>query len=93
MKGRVLIIDGDHQHTASLGEELKSRGYEVRTEGSQVAENLDAFAPTAIITDASAPGIDAFAVLRELRARQPHTPIILIAKDSSVEIAVRAIQE
>ena len=93
MKGRVLIIDGDHQHTASLGEELKSRGYEVRTEGSQVAENLDAFAPTAIITDASAQGIDAFAVLRELRARQPHTPIILIAKDSSVEIAVRAIQE
>ena len=43
MKGRVLIIDGDHQHTASLGEELKSRGYEVRTEGSQVVETLDAF--------------------------------------------------
>jgi len=95
VKGRVLIIDGDHQHTASLGEELKSRGYEVNTEvgRSPVLEKVDSFAPTAIITDASAPGIDAFAILRELRAHQPHTPVILIAKGSSVEIALRAIQE
>src|SRR5437773_1560502 len=95
VKGRVLIIDGDHQHTAFLGEELKSRGYEVNTEvgRSPVLEKVDSFAPTAIITDASAPGIDAFAILRELRAHQPHTPVILIAKGSSVEIALRAIQE
>ena len=95
MKGRVLIIDGDRQHSDALGEELKARGYEVLTETSQpsafaVAET---FSPTAIITDTSGHESDAFALLREMRARQPHTPIILIAKDSSVETALRAIQE
>jgi len=95
MKGRVLIIDGDRQHSDALGEELRSRGYEVLTEPSHpsAVEVAETFSPTAIITDTSAHEGDAFTLLREMRARQPHTPIILIAQDSSVETAVRAIQE
>jgi DNA-binding NtrC family response regulator len=95
MKGRVLIIDSDRQHSDALREQLKSRGYEVLTEstnrsGLEVAET---FLPSVIITEASAHGRSSFASLREIRVRHPHTPIILAAENSSVETAVRAIQE
>src|SRR5437870_2643187 len=95
MKGRVLIIYSDEQNSASLGEALRARDYEVQieTHTSRAIEVSDTFAPTAIITDTSASDADGFVVLRDLRTIQPHTPIIVIAKDSSVETVVRAIQE
>src|SRR6185295_7891537 len=37
--------------------------------------------------------LDPFMLLRELRTLQPHTPVILTASNSSVELALRAIQE
>src|SRR6185295_12557253 len=97
MKGRVLIIDNDLEHSESLRQQLEGFGYDVRSASSDQAaiELAYAFAPTAIVTDPSADNFDPFALLRELRVQQPHTPIILTAtaRDSSVETALRAIQE
>ena len=95
MKGRVLIMGSDAQDSTWLAEALRSKGYEVQTqtEASQAVEVADAFTPTAIITDTAASDADGFAMLRDFRAHQPHTPVIIIADDSSVEMAVRAIQE
>ncbi|HKP38440.1 MAG TPA: sigma-54 dependent transcriptional regulator [Pyrinomonadaceae bacterium] len=95
MKGRVLIIDGDREHSHSLRDELKVLGYEVLAEpnnssGAKVAET---FSPSVIITDTVTRGRDAFAALREIRASHPHTPIILAGKQGSIETALRAIQE
>lgn len=95
MKGRVLIIDSDRDYAHSLGDALKSLGYEVLAEpnnsaGVKVAET---FSPSVIITDTVEHGRDSFASLREIRASQPHTPIILAGEQSSIETALRAIQE
>src|SRR5258707_770848 len=95
MKGRVLIIDSDREDSDALGTELRGAGYEVRTESSGNAgvQAAQDFAPIAIVTDPFADGIDPFVLLKELRARQPHTPIILMARNRSIETAMRAIQE
>jgi DNA-binding NtrC family response regulator len=95
MKGRVLIIDDDRAHCETLTESIKASGYEVRAiaPGLSAIEIVESFAPTAIVIDPSADGYDPFAVLRELRVQQPHTPVILTARNSSVELALRAIQE
>src|SRR6266404_3272074 len=95
MKGRVLIIDSDREDSDALGTELRSAGYEVRTESSGNAgvQAAQDFAPIAVVTDPFANGIDPFVLVKELRARQPHTPIILTARDRSIETAMRAIQE
>src|SRR5260370_10398629 len=95
MKGSVLIIDNDREDSAALSSELRKAGYEVLTEpsgnsGTDAAEN---FAPIAIVADPFANGIDPFVLLKELRSRQPHTPIILTARNRSIETAMRAIQE
>jgi len=95
MKGRVLIIDSDREDSEALRRELQDSGYEVLTESSSGSgvEVAEAFAPIAIVIDPSANGADAFVLLKEIRARQPHTPIILTARNSSIETAMRAIQE
>jgi two-component system NtrC family response regulator len=95
MKGRVLIIDNDSDYSQRLREQLRALGYEVIAEqssasGMRVAET---FAPSVIITDTLPSGHDAFRALREIRTSQPHTPIILAGEQSSVETALRAIQE
>jgi DNA-binding NtrC family response regulator len=94
MKGRVLIIDSDREYSHILRDELKVLGYEVLAEpnnssGVKVAET---FSPSVIITDTLTRGRDSFAALREIRASQPHTPVI-IAGQGSIETALRAIQE
>jgi DNA-binding NtrC family response regulator len=95
MKGRVLIIDNDREHCDALSESMKASEYEVRiaTPGPSAVEIAEAFAPTAIVIDLSVDGLDPFTLLRELRIQQPHTPVILTARNSSIELALRAIQE
>ena len=97
MKGRVLIIDNDREHSESLRSQLEGFGFDVRTasSGQSAIELAYSFAPTAIVTDPTVDNFDPFAFLRELRVQQPHTPIILTATahNSSVENAMRAIQE
>ncbi len=95
MKGRVLIIDSNPEDSDDLGNELVGGGYEVLIEPSTAAavESAEAFAPVAIVTDPFADGVDPFILLKELRKRQPHTPIILTARGKSIETAMRAIQD
>jgi DNA-binding NtrC family response regulator len=90
-----LIIDSDQEHTEALTASMQASGYDVRTtlpEQSAI-EVAESFAPTAIVADPAADGYDAFTLLRELRIQNPHTPVILTARNSSVELALRAIQE
>lgn len=95
MKGRVLIIDNDGEYSQSLREQLATLGYEVLAEPNNAAgmHTAETFAPSVIITDTLARGADSLTALRELRASQPHTPVIIAGEQNSIETALRAIQE
>ena len=95
MEPRILIIDSDREYSEKLRKQLQGSGYEVRTGTGNDAgsETAEAFAPSVIITDALWPGGASSTSLAEIRTRHPNTPIIVAASDSSVETAVRAIQE
>lgn len=95
MKGRVLIIDDDREYSQSLREQLATLGYEVLAEPNNATgiQTAETFAPSVIITDTLAPSADALNALRELRASQPHTPVIIAGEQNSIETALRAIQE
>src|SRR3989440_3863721 len=95
MKGRVLIIDNDREHCEALSASMQAFGYDVRTANSSLAavEIAETFSPTSIVTDPTADSFDPFALLRALRTQQPHTPIILTARDRSIETAMSAIQD
>src|SRR2546430_16585679 len=95
MKVRFLIIDTDREHCEALSASMRAFGYDVRTASSSLAavEVAETFSPTAIVTDPTADTFNPFALLRALRTQQPHTPIILTARNSSIETALHAIQD
>ena len=95
MKGRVLIIDSDRDYSQTLRDQLKALVYEVLAEPSNASgiKVAETFAPSVIITDTVLLGLDAFSALRRIRVTHPHTPIIVAGEHSSVEMALRAIQE
>ena len=93
-KGRVLVIDGDAAAAERLAEQLSSWGHptEVAADGPSGLARAEELHPVVVVADVSAPSLDGFALLREMRVRLPDAAVIL-SGGGSVEQAVRAMHE
>jgi CheY-like chemotaxis protein len=77
---KVLIIDDDRMNCDLLQAVLTRRGYEVLT-ATGGAEGLALFrqhAPRATVLDLRMPEMDGLTVLKEIRAIEPHAPVIML---------------
>lgn len=94
-KKRVLIVDDEAAITASLSDIFSAWGYETATaaDGFAALALVETFNPSVIVSDVSMPGMDGFGLLREIRARQLQTSVILLTGRGSIEMAVRAVKE
>ena len=91
---KLLVVDDDSLIRRSLAEMLRGEGYAV-SEASTGAEALRVFAqvaPDLVITDFNMPEVDGLQLLRELRARKPERPVILVTGYGTVEQAVEAMK-
>lgn len=92
LKGRkILVIDDDRMNIRILSTILRSEGYSVTegNNGEQALELYDQVSPDLVLLDVVLPGIDGFAVCREIRTRHKEdvAPIIFItAKTESDDI-------
>lgn len=92
MKGRILIISSQAGDAETLRQALESSDYQV-TVAPETPAALKRVAnedPHVVILDSSA---DLIARLREIRKQTPDTAVIILADGSSVELALRAIQQ
>src|SRR2546422_6606776 len=92
----VLVVDDDPALLEALPETLRLRmnGVTVDTADSAAAA-LDRIASQnydAIVTDIKMPGMDGLALLSEIRARQPDTPILIITGHGEHALAVQALR-
>ena len=95
MHGRVLLIDDEEAIRKSLRMVLEYEGYELQ-EAASGAEGLDILkreAPDAIVLDIKMPGLDGLEVLQSIRARDAHTPVVVISGHGDIPTAVEAIQK
>lgn len=77
---KILIIDDDRMNCDLLQAVLTRHGYEVHTSTSGV-EGLTLFrqyAPRVTILDLRMPGMDGLTLLKEIRAMDPHAPVIIL---------------
>ncbi len=95
VRGRILIVDDDPLLLDTLREILTAGGYDALAETNSMAAlaQIVDLRPDVIITDVKMPGLDGFALLREVRERQPEVPVILLTGEGSVEMALRAVRE
>ena len=92
----IMVVDDDPALLEALPETLRLRmnGVTVDTADSAAAA-LDRIASQnydAIVTDIKMPGMDGLALLSEIRARRPDTPILIITGHGEHALAVQALR-
>lgn len=95
MKKDLLIVDDDSVITRVIQVYFQAKDFDVRIAGS-VAEAQIAFRskrPDVAVIDYHLPDGDALQLLERFRAIDPNCPVIVLTGDSSIDLAVRAIQE
>ena len=93
-RGQILLIDDDHGMVLMLTQALARRGFEA-TGANSAAEALDALESAtfdAIVTDLEMPDRHGLDLCRELVARRPDVPVILITAFGSMETAIGGIR-
>ncbi len=95
MKSRILIVDDEERMAGVVAMALARAGYECETcaSGEAALRALEAHGADAVVTDWKMPQMDGIELLRQLRARQPKLPVILLTAHGSVPSAVAAMRE
>jgi len=87
----VLIVDDEQDIREALKGVFRDEGFEVKTAGSaeEALKRLDSAPPDLVLLDIWLPGIDGIAALKEIKARHPNLPVIMISGHANIETAVR----
>jgi CheY-like chemotaxis protein len=77
---KILVIDDDRMNCDLLHAVLTRHGYEVHraTSGPEGLNLFRQHAPRVTILDLRMPGMDGLTVLKEIRAIDPHAPVIIL---------------
>ena len=82
MGKRIIIVDDEFDVTETVKMRLEANGYEVTSSyGEKSLEDIQNYKPDLILLDVMMPGLDGFAVIRELK-RDPDlskVPVIIFS--------------
>ncbi|MHC5049621.1 MAG: response regulator, partial [Planctomycetota bacterium] len=94
MTGRVLVVEDDAVARRLLAEVLENEGHVVRAAASAEAALVEArgFRAEVVVTDLRLAEMDGLALLREVKAVDPATQVIVMTAFGSLETAVDAIR-
>jgi two-component system response regulator AtoC len=89
---RVLVCDDEAAVRFAISEALGEHGHEIveAERAEQALERLDDV--DVLVTDLAMPGMGGMALLREVRAREPALPVIVITARGSERVAVEAMK-
>ncbi len=82
---RILVVEDDHKVASFIQSGLTQEGYavDVLREGTMAGEQARAVDYDAVVLDLMLPGRSGFQVLRDIRARKPSLPVVILtAKDA-----------
>ncbi len=94
IKGKILAVDDDPNLLRLLQAHLQKSPFEltVLSQACQVPQRLDEEEFDLLISDIKMPGLDGFALLKEIKRTHPLLPVIMLTAHGSIADAVRAIQ-
>jgi DNA-binding NtrC family response regulator len=92
----ILVVDDDASVTASLGLALRQAGYAVRTAAGPSEALAVAEAPSLVLQDMNfsrhTDGDEGLALLRDVKARWPAVPVVLMTAWGSIPLAVEGMR-
>lgn len=92
---RILIVDDDPSMRTALMESVRRLGYAVQgaIDGAEALERVSRFRPWLVLTDLKMPRMTGLDLIKEMKARAPHTMIVLMTAYGTVETAVEAMKQ
>ncbi len=93
-KGRILIVDDQHEIIRSLQAILADEGYDVITaeDGQEALHAVQNESPDVVFLDVWIPGIDGMQTLKAIRRIDPQCTIVMMSGHGTIETAVKAIK-
>lgn len=94
-RGRLLLVDDDASMCEMLEVDLRARGFNVdwSTSVEGALQRVQPGTYDAVITDLNLRGHSGLELMRELSAREPGLPVVIITAFGSIEAAVQSIRE
>jgi two-component system copper resistance phosphate regulon response regulator CusR len=91
---RILLIEDDHRLSRSIAAQLHAEGMECLQvyDGEMARRAIASGGFQLVLLDLSLPRVDGFALCRELRQRDGHTPIVILTAFSDIESKVHAFE-
>jgi DNA-binding response OmpR family regulator len=84
---RVLVVEDDRKVADFIQRGLEQEGYavDVLSEGTSAGEQAAVIDYDAVVLDVMLPGRSGFQVLRDVRARKPSLPVLILTAKGSIE--------
>jgi len=86
---QVLVVDDEGELVSALAERLELRGFSARgaTSGAAALDCLSEQRFEVVLVDVKMPGLGGFELVREIKARWPAQPVVLLTGHTSAEAA------
>ena len=90
----ILVVDDEKNYRVVLSAFLSGEGYEMLTaESAQEAlEAVDSVDLDLVLTDMKMPVMDGIELLKQIKEKNPHLPVVMMTAYGTVEKAVEAMQ-
>jgi two-component system OmpR family response regulator len=90
---RLLVVEDDPQIASAIARGLAKSGYQVDSlaDGQQALSALATQVYDLVVLDLGLPGADGFTVLRSLRSRETHTPVLILSARDELRDRVRGL--
>ena len=84
---RILVVEDDHKVANFIQSGLEQEGYavDVLRDGALAGEQARTVDYDAVVLDLMLPGRSGFDVLRDIRARKPSLPVVILTAKDSVD--------
>jgi CheY-like chemotaxis protein len=95
MPKRAVVVDDFLIERRILGRFVqKISGLEIieASSGQEALEAIEREAPAVVLTDLQMPGMNGLELVRAIRARYPHIPVIVMTAYGSEEVAIQALR-
>ena len=94
LSSRILVVEDEDSVNKLLCDLLTQNGHRVEgiLDGNLALPKIDTLAPDLLLLDIHLPGKDGTQILKEVRARTPPIPVIMISGEHGVETVVEAMR-
>ncbi len=91
----ILVVDDDHQMRTALKEAISRVGFEaiLAGDGQDALQKLNQASFSMIVTDMKMPKMDGLSLLKEIRRKIGHIPILVITGFGTIQDAVEVMKE